>query len=425
MPRVAIRDYPVTLRLNGTTDYVQGPALPSGSGLTLMAWCKTFTPVPGSEMDIFGRSAGASDLLGITSTGTIRFNTALGGNINVTSTITIGDRRWHHIVGTVDATSGVVSIYFDNVLVASGSNSGTFNNPTVPWVVGALTSSTRLFNGLLADAAIFNRALSASDVSRIYLNGIRSSDLPQLYYPFNEGAGLTTFDYSGNGYHGLASSAVVYSSDVPRKARTLVNPNLIMNGSFEFAAPLTAPTTANSVFIDGSAAGSTTNKFFGYHISGLNSFAGSFDSTVSFSGRSSMKISLLSVNSKVECRTNLASGYFPAGLGYILLPNMSYDLSFRMKTEYLSGDAASGAFIQMMRSDAAGNNSSESSTVKIKATTDWTYYTASFTTTALQTLGHLELRVYGNDGAATLLMNAWFDDIVLKPTIPVTRLAVV
>lgn len=49
-------------------------------------------------------------------------------------------------------------------------------------------------------------------------------------------------------------------------------------------------------------------------------------------------------------------------------------------------------------------------------TTDWTFYTTTFTTGATTSYIVFDHRVYGHQGAATLIMDAWFDDIYLAKT---------
>jgi len=50
----------------------------------------------------------------------------------------------------------------------------------------------------------------------------------------------------------------------------------------------------------------------------------------------------------------------------------------------------------------------------VKTTTDWTYYEYTFDTGAEAVWGHPELRIYAHTGTGTLVMNAWFDDIVVE-----------
>ena len=53
---------------------------------------------------------------------------------------------------------------------------------------------------------------------------------------------------------------------------------------------------------------------------------------------------------------------------------------------------------------------------KVKTTTGWTKYTTVFTTNSATREVNIEPRIYGHTGTGTLIMDAWFDDIVLKKT---------
>jgi hypothetical protein len=81
---------------------------------------------------------------------------------------------WHHFVGIIGGTNqSNMSIYIDGILSngIAGPNNGTFYQPTQnSWYIGADTSGSvnSLWNGLLDDVRIYNRALSASEVQALY-----------------------------------------------------------------------------------------------------------------------------------------------------------------------------------------------------------------------------------------------------------------
>jgi hypothetical protein len=86
-----------------------------------------------------------------------------------------------------------------------------------------------------------------------------------------------------------------------------------------------------------------------------------------------------------------------------------------MKTKYISGDSDGGAKITLLEARANGTNlGSEATFPGVKTTTDWTKYSNVFTTKAETVRGHIELRIYGHNGAGTLVMDAWFTDIKLE-----------
>jgi hypothetical protein len=70
--------------------------------------------------------------------------------------------NWHYVVFTADGTN--LNIYYDGALVKSGA--GTITSPGYLARIGS--SSSRYFNGLIDEVRIYNRALSASEVSQLY-----------------------------------------------------------------------------------------------------------------------------------------------------------------------------------------------------------------------------------------------------------------
>tara|TARA_R100000808_G_C2143353_1_gene151131 strand:- start:1358 stop:2422 length:1065 start_codon:yes stop_codon:yes gene_type:complete len=126
--------------------------------------------------------------------------------------------RWWHVVATV--SSGTVQFYVNGT--AKTSSSGiTITGTTQDLIIGA-TPSYNFFNGHIDEAAIFNSALSASDVVSIYNNG-NPADLSS-YNPVGwwrmgdgteAGSGTTVYDMSSNSNNATLTNGPTYSSDVP------------------------------------------------------------------------------------------------------------------------------------------------------------------------------------------------------------------
>jgi hypothetical protein len=203
--------------------------------------------------------------------------------------------------------------------------------------------------------------------------------------------------------------------------------NLVFNGDFEYAPAFTAATNTAARFIDGTASGSISNSIYGWSVSGSNGFAAQFDTTEYKTGTKSMKISTTNTGSYVELFVptyqNDKATYF--GKVIPIQPNTSYTYSFWMKTNLVSGTATNGAYMALLFSAAnGGSNASCTPTINttiVKTTQNWTQYSGTFTTTSVDAFVQINLRIYGHQGTATLIMDAWFDDIVLTKTTPDTR----
>jgi hypothetical protein len=91
------------------------------------------------------------------------------------STTRVNDGRWHQIVG-VYTPSGNSQIYVDGALEASQTAQQVFNN-LVPLTVGALPNGSLFFVGQIDEVAVWNQALSATDIASLYNGGVGRSPL--------------------------------------------------------------------------------------------------------------------------------------------------------------------------------------------------------------------------------------------------------
>lgn len=88
-------------------------------------------------------------------------NSVSGGNMTVNT--------WHHCVGVFSDTG--LRLYQNNSLVSS--NSSAYSPATASWgsqgaVIGGYTTTSELFDGSISVVKIYNRALTAEEVSRNY-----------------------------------------------------------------------------------------------------------------------------------------------------------------------------------------------------------------------------------------------------------------
>ncbi len=82
---------------------------------------------------------------------------------------------WHFVVGTNDGTTA--RLYVDGTEVGSDNSPATtkctISEPTrIGWYYGGSGNLNRHFNGLIDEVAIFNRALSAEEISDLYDLGV-------------------------------------------------------------------------------------------------------------------------------------------------------------------------------------------------------------------------------------------------------------
>jgi uncharacterized protein (TIGR02145 family) len=100
-----------------------------------------------------------------------------GASTPVNSSNLIG---WHMLTGTYDGS--FAKLFLDGVLMTTVNITFSLPNSTQPLLIGNETNSlVRFFNGKLDDIAIYNRALSASEIQQLY-------NLGNVTYSWSTGA---------------------------------------------------------------------------------------------------------------------------------------------------------------------------------------------------------------------------------------------
>jgi hypothetical protein len=128
----------------------------------------------------------------------------------------VADGRWHHLALVIDAGGG--RLYVDGVQTASlgwvGSPSAC--TTTIPLTFGNYPTLISL-PGRMDEVTLWNRGLSAGEIGSLMRFGPTGAG-PGLigYWPFDDGAGTTATDATGNGWNGtLRNGALWVPSDVP------------------------------------------------------------------------------------------------------------------------------------------------------------------------------------------------------------------
>jgi len=167
----------------------------------------------GSNKGFYFRYLPTTDTIGIVLT-------SGSGNIinSATSTLTVIDNDWHHLVVTGNDTN--IFFYLDNVKEQGSGTMGTKStgdSTNLLAIANLLSSGAATFKGNLDEVSIYDVALSDSQVSEIYNSGTPNnlSSLStftdcQLWMRFDEAAwnGLEfdLTDSSNNAYTGLTVS---------------------------------------------------------------------------------------------------------------------------------------------------------------------------------------------------------------------------
>ncbi|HIB01773.1 MAG TPA: LamG domain-containing protein, partial [Phycisphaerales bacterium] len=175
------------LTLNGTSTYVDfgnvlGDVLEYNVPFSISSWVKTAQT--GVSVNILHKSSGSSPYTGVTifqngSPDVIEFRIINNWSysdrgIAIQSTNTVSDGAWHHVVGTydgggsytgakiyIDGVEEVTTVYGGHISIASSTaNSASLEIGRVNY-----------FNGSRDETAIFDYALDANQVTRLYNSG--------------------------------------------------------------------------------------------------------------------------------------------------------------------------------------------------------------------------------------------------------------
>jgi hypothetical protein len=174
--------------LDGADDYVSTPnsasLLAVGNGsFTLTAFIKVNSSALIKNIwrrDNFLNQGGENRrviaLSVVASTNFASFGVYDGANNNATGSQNLADGLWHYVVGVRDNSTGTQYLYVDGVLRAQAvyNNTQSFNTDRQPWNMGMENnlSFSEPYNGNIAQASIYNRALSAAEVSQNF-NALR------------------------------------------------------------------------------------------------------------------------------------------------------------------------------------------------------------------------------------------------------------
>jgi type II secretory pathway pseudopilin PulG len=160
------------MSFDGVNDYVQVPtsaSLNPTTVLTMEVWIKS-TGNAESDGRIISKRAGVVgyEMLLMTASGLIEvFIGTPNGYVSVDSNTKVNDGNWHHIVVTRNEAD--IRIYVDGVLDRTASSyTGSVENTSNLFLGRYSPTAIRFFNGSIDDVRIYNRALSASEISQIY-----------------------------------------------------------------------------------------------------------------------------------------------------------------------------------------------------------------------------------------------------------------
>ena len=235
------------LTFDGTNDYVDGGAtgLPAANApQTFSAWFKYSSAQSGGARLVDTDNAGSSSGLRFgfsCCTGSL-IAEQFGGGTLVTSSTVPSNNVWHHLAYTWDGATN--ALYLDGVLDTTSTTAHSQTATPVTTHIGVGYGGVNYFGGQMDDARVYSRALSAVDVAALYAQGNAGATSALVgRWQFNEGAGTTVADSSGNGTNLTTSGSPTWTTGVEGGAMTFASGKEAADTSPSSAAYVTGSST--------------------------------------------------------------------------------------------------------------------------------------------------------------------------------------
>ena len=249
------------LMFNGSNDYASmGNVLNMGLGnMTTSVWIKTMSSSNQSIVakSLYGPQAGR--YYTIIQAGYLE--TFMQGNVNRTIDVPsslVTDGNWH-LVTTSYVRSDLMSLYVDGTLKSTldiSADSSINMNTSDTFLIGAYNNVSgtdsppqggEYFNGFLDDVRVYNRALAATEIAKLYA-GSNPTNCDQTcvgYWKFDEsGSATTAADSSGHGNTGTLMNGASNSptangtSNGPLWTSGVFGNGLVFDGSNDYISAL-------------------------------------------------------------------------------------------------------------------------------------------------------------------------------------------
>ena len=124
--------------------------------------------------------------------------------------------EWNHFIGLYNGAEVKLYVNGNTTPVSNTGATGTIQTTTTNVKVGSSDYNEHLEGGV-DEVAIWNRALTDSEIEQVY-NGGAPSDLTSLsplhWWRFEEGSGTTAFDLGSGAVNGTLQHDTSYSTSV-------------------------------------------------------------------------------------------------------------------------------------------------------------------------------------------------------------------
>lgn len=204
---------------DGTGDYVSTSDFFHSDSLTICAWINGTTLDANvrtivAKRNSSGVTAGDAEWAFTVSSGKLQYTNWDSGAstiIDATANTTLSTGTWYHGCIVQNGANKPYSFFLNGAIDGSGTqSSSTTRNTTSLIQIGVRTNNNdnRYWNGKIDDVRIYNRALSPTEVAKLY----SWAPGPVGYWKMDENTGTTANDSSSNGNNGTLQGSVSWTT---------------------------------------------------------------------------------------------------------------------------------------------------------------------------------------------------------------------
>ncbi|MDG1090588.1 MAG: cadherin domain-containing protein, partial [Flavobacteriaceae bacterium] len=237
------------LDFDGSNDHVTTSIDADRNVMPSTTWSGWIKPTGTSGWQvIFGMEDGGWDRMLIVESGSLQLSMGQTGGRWQTG-VNVLPNVWQHVVAVYD--NGSMRMYFNGTEYSTGNDEGNHSSTGMFTIGGNQTHSPHnYFGGLIDEVAVWDEALSASEISTLYNTGSgldASSDSGNYtsssnlvgYFKMNEGSGTIITDSSGSGNSGTltnmdASSDWVTGTIAPTSQNQGSGTDLLTDAVFDY-----------------------------------------------------------------------------------------------------------------------------------------------------------------------------------------------
>jgi acid phosphatase type 7 len=172
-------DPDTAVTLNGSSGQVSVPAASSlnvGDNFTIEAWVKRGSSKTGVNQVVASKQEGSWVLM-FNESDKLTLRRSTVADIATSTVATTDTSGWHYVVATKNGSS--VHLYLDGVDVTGAVSNQTMPNNSQPLVIGQSTG-TAYFKGSVDETALYNTALTPTQITQHYNAGISAPGDPVL-----------------------------------------------------------------------------------------------------------------------------------------------------------------------------------------------------------------------------------------------------